>query len=312
MAEISVILCTHNPRPEAIRSTLDGLQRQTLAASRWELLIIDNASSPAISAMSELRLPSAARIVEEPMTGLTAARARAIRETASPLLVFVDDDNVLDVDYLEQALAIAENQPELGAFGGVTRAPADMQHLPRWKKRLLPYLGVRDYGREPIVSSRDRWGKWEPIGAGMVVRRCVADWFLKLITSEPRALELDRSGAALLSGGDSLLARGAYRCGLSCAYEPALKLTHLVAADRLTWRHLFRVLHGHGRSAVLLNRVLGLQVRWMFLFELPLRLPIRVVRDGLSGFAAWGWDIGYFSQVRKPWAARERDDAERK
>ena len=39
--------------------------------------------------------------------GLTPARLRGIRESRGELLVFVDDDNVLERDYLEVALALA-------------------------------------------------------------------------------------------------------------------------------------------------------------------------------------------------------------
>ena len=89
-------------------------------------------------------------------------------EARADVLVLVDDDNVLDTAYLERALAIARAEPGLGAFGGIARARIDAP-VAAWQRRLLPFLGVRDHGPEPITSSENAWGPWEPIGAGMVV-----------------------------------------------------------------------------------------------------------------------------------------------
>ena len=43
--ELSVILCTHNPRAAFLAETLAGLRAQTLPPERWELLVVDNASN---------------------------------------------------------------------------------------------------------------------------------------------------------------------------------------------------------------------------------------------------------------------------
>ena len=48
--------------------------------------------------------------------GLTYARLRGIKEASGDLLVFVDDDNVLDPDYLETVQRVAEEKPFLGVL----------------------------------------------------------------------------------------------------------------------------------------------------------------------------------------------------
>ena len=97
---VSVVLCTWNPRREILSRVLESLARQTLAAAEWELVVVDNASYPPV----EVALPAGCEIqcrkVVEPVVGLAAARIRGIREARGELLVFVDDDNVLDADYL--------------------------------------------------------------------------------------------------------------------------------------------------------------------------------------------------------------------
>ena len=44
MADISVIVCTHNPRTDYFRRVLNALDAQTLPKNNWELLVVDNAS----------------------------------------------------------------------------------------------------------------------------------------------------------------------------------------------------------------------------------------------------------------------------
>src|ERR1700693_2808936 len=95
---LSVIICTHNPRPEYFAKCIKALQTQTLSLDKWELLLIDNASDSAKAPRPDLAWHPRARLVCELRLGLTPARLRSIHEAISGLLVFVDDDNVLDSD----------------------------------------------------------------------------------------------------------------------------------------------------------------------------------------------------------------------
>ena len=279
---------------------LDALRAQTLPLERWELVVIDNNSSPPLVAAdldAGRGLPI--RLVRETRQGKVPAHRRGILEARSDLLVLVDDDNVFDPDYLERALAIARAQPELGAFGGIARPAIPGGPLMGWQRRLLPFIGVRDYGPDPIVSREDRWGPWEPIGAGMVVRRRVGLEFVRVVDAVPEASELDRIGRAVLSAGDSLLARLSYPLGLACSYQPSLAFDHLIPRSRVGIHYLRRMMYGHGRSLVKLNRVLGLPSEPLSLGRLLRRLVVRLRNEGLGGPLWWCWDLGYFVEVRR-------------
>ena len=106
MLNISVILCTHNPRKDYLRRVLAGLRAQTLPLHQWELLLVDNASAASLAGRFDLSWHPNARHVREEELGLTPARLRGIREASGAILVFVDDDTVLAPDYLEQALTV--------------------------------------------------------------------------------------------------------------------------------------------------------------------------------------------------------------
>ena len=300
---VSVILCTYNPRLDMLEWAVDSIEQQTLSKAQFELIVVDNNSDPPVSQETvkngrSIRL----RLVREPRQGLSFARCAGIAAAEADLLVFVDDDNCLDADYLENALRIAEAEPEIGLFGGIAKAVLE-KGVPKWKERLLPYLGVRDYGPRPITSKNEYWGKWEPIGAGMVSRRDVAEEFVAMVEHSLVAGELGRKGQSLLSGEDSLFARLANRLGYSCSYQPMLRLSHFIKESRLDYSHLAGTLKGHGRSFVLLQRVTGNEVERlesMSMYHLLVRrFFTRIHSWGLrAGIIHWFWDVGFLLESR--------------
>src|ERR1700761_1057420 len=100
---ITVIVCAHNPRRDFLKRTLDALNTQTLPKQQWEFLLIDNVSKEPLEKYWDLSWHPHARHVCENELGLTAARLRGIKESSGELLIFVDDDNLLATNYLEQA-----------------------------------------------------------------------------------------------------------------------------------------------------------------------------------------------------------------
>jgi glycosyltransferase involved in cell wall biosynthesis len=298
MTSVSVIISTANPRMDIFQRVLDCVDEQSLPHSQYEVIIVDNNSNPPL-ALEDLRKDRemTLRLVREPKQGLSYARIAGIREATGELFIFVDDDNFLDSKYLEQALKIHQENPEIGAYGGISEGVLE-RPVGKWKTKLLPYLGVRNYGNEIITSTNDHWGHWEPIGAGMVTRRDVAEKFVELIEQVPHAGNLGRSGTALLSGEDSLFARIANRLGYACSYQPSLKLQHFIKKGRLKLGYFARLIKGHGHSYVVLQRVLGGPVEQ---FGWPIciaRLGYRLKTAGLTGAMMWFWDIGYMKEAK--------------
>src|SRR5882672_7306824 len=100
MIEVSVIICTHNPRPHYLVRALNALRAQTLSFDRWEFLLVDNASKEPVAETYDISWHPNARHVLEQELGLAPARRRGMREATCDLFIFVDDDNVLDPEYL--------------------------------------------------------------------------------------------------------------------------------------------------------------------------------------------------------------------
>lgn len=118
--QLSVVICTHNPRKNFLSRTVEGLGRQTLPSSRWELLVIDNASTEPIGNRFAASGQPRPRGNCEEVLGLPSTRLSGIKESAAGLIVFVHVDNVLCPDYLQKAYAIHERLPMLGVISADT------------------------------------------------------------------------------------------------------------------------------------------------------------------------------------------------
>lgn len=253
MPAISVIICSHNPREEYLRRTLDALKAQTLPVKDWELLLVDNSSEPPLTERFDLSWHPNARHVREEKLGLTPARLRGIAESAGSLVVFVDDDNVLRADYLQVCLKISADYPWLGAWGGSCIPEFEVEPL----AELRPFLGGLVI--EKLTTSI--WAKTRtsteaiPPGAGMAVRRTVADRYRELAFGDPVRQTLGRKGKSLGGCEDNDMAMSGFDLGLGAGRFPELELTHLIPARRLTLDYLEGIHEGFGYSGVVLRTI---------------------------------------------------------
>lgn len=239
---LTAIVPTHNPRPQSLARTLAALAAQTLPATMWELLIIDNASADPVKLDSTWL--ERGRVVREERLGLVHARLKGITEAKAETLVWVDDDNVLASNYLADALTAFEADPELGAAGGKSLPEYEVQP-PAWFSEGLAPLGCRDLGDTAIYMKwhpdRPDYPAAAPIGAGLVIRRGAMQVWAEAVQNDPQRMSLGRLGNQLTSGEDNDISLTVLRQGLKLAYLPALKLTHLIAAGRLEPDYLARI-----------------------------------------------------------------------
>lgn len=254
---ISTIICTHNPRQDYITRVLGALKAQTLSFDNWELLLIDNASDKFLASEIDLTWHPHAHNIKEEQLGLTHARLRGIREAKAEILVFVDDDNVLDRDYLAAALRISKDYPFIGSWGGQIRPEFEIEP-PEWTKPYWGLLAIREF-------KEDRWSnllhqyETTPCGAGLCIRKFVAEKYAELVLTKTERSKLDRRGKQLTSSGDSDLAFTACDVGLGTGQFTALKMTHLIPAFRLQLDYLERLAEGMSYSETILRTFRGKQ-----------------------------------------------------
>ena len=234
---------------------LAALSRQTLDRESWELVVIDNASDPSLDGSVDLSWHPQGRMVREDELGLTAARLRARRETRAAVVVFVDDDNVLDDDYLAVVAALAATLPGLGAWGGQLRPEFETE--PR--RALRPYLtaiGIREFVGDHRSSRLRNWDA-APYGAGLCVRREVLDEYAELVRADPLRAALGVRGTGLLRCEDIDLAFTAADLGYETGIFADLRLTHLLPPVRTTEPYLLRLHEGNAYSGTIVEYVHG-------------------------------------------------------
>lgn len=287
---VSVVICTHNPDAARLSRVLEALRAQSLPCSEWELLVVDNRSREPV----ELRLVEwhpKGRVVREEEQGLTPARLRGIAETRGDLIVFVDDDNVLRSDYLENASRIGRESPMLGAWGG-SQVGEFEETPPTDIVPYLGYIGIRQVERATWANVPKVWAA-TPSGAGLIVRRPVANRYGAAVAVDTQRRALGRNGQELLANEDIDLAWTSFEIGLGIGVFPDLELLHLIPQGRFERPYLLRLAEGAAYSLALLC--------WLRLGERPpvVSLPRRTYRDmrdrlgrGFAGEWSRAWRRG--------------------
>lgn len=272
---ISVILPTRNPHAGRLQRTLAGIAAQTFPRAEWELLVVDNGSTPPVSEPAIGALGG--RVVAEPAGGLTRARLAGLHAARGRLVVFVDDDNVLAPHFLQHVCDFFASHPRLGAAGGPVR-PEFEEPPPDWARDFYGLLALRDLGSTPLVvtgAAAAPWPDCAPVGAGLCVRRAAADLYIEALHTQPARLALDRTGRSLASGGDNDLVFTLLHGGWDVGYFPELALVHLIPSSRLMPDYLARLNEGIMRTWVRVLHLHG-QCPWPAISRWT--LPVRIAR----------------------------------
>lgn len=288
---LTVIICTHNPRPEYLAATLGSIQAQKGLDHdlTWELLIIDNASTVPLATTLDLRDCPQARICREERVGLTFARLQGFAQARGEIILFVDDDNVLDENYFANVIDILQSNKDIGAVGGKS-LPVYEIDPPAWFDASGISLACRDLGDDPLAAAwadpsdpSRNYPLCAPIGAGMAVRRIAYEDYVRGAERDPRRTALGRRGTDLASGEDNDMIMSVLEQGWQVAYRPELSLKHLIPATRLTQPYLERYARSTTRTWVEVLNIHGI-CPWTPIA--PWTLPLRRLR-ALMVFKPW-------------------------
>lgn len=252
---LSVIIPTYNPDANRLAKTLTGLQKQSLPIQAWELIIVDNNSSQPINA--ELGWHPNHKIVRETVQGLTYARLKGFNEARGQVLILVDDDNILDENYLQNTLKAFQEQPKLGAIGGKS-LPLFESDPPAWLSEFYSSLALRDLGDEVLTASWDyKYPVCAPIGAGIAIRKAALNTYIKKISTQKNVIT-DRKGDSLSSGGDNDIILEILKAGWHVGYLPGLVLHHIIPAQRMEAGYIARLINNSSNSWVRLLQSHGI------------------------------------------------------
>ena len=243
---ISVIICCYNSEAR-LPETLRHLALQQVADDvLWEIILVNNVSTDntkkvAKSEWDKYNSPNVGfRIVDEPIPGLSNARHKGIAEANFEYIIFCDDDNWLDQDYLQIAYKLISSNDKIGAVGGQSNFQTDMTILPNWFWDFKICYAVGQQAKKSMYVTK-RQLLW---GSGMTIRRGI---YLEAFKNFPSLL-LDRTGKNLSSGGDSEICKRLILLGFELYYTEELKFTHFIPRNRITLNYKTQLLEAFSKS----------------------------------------------------------------
>jgi glycosyltransferase involved in cell wall biosynthesis len=238
---ISVVICCYNSSLRIIE-TLRYLSLQKFSSSlAWEIVLVDNASTDqtaeiALNYWRQLKLPTRLTVINEVKQGLSNARAKGVKASLYPIIVFCDDDTWLFENYLQTSFEVMQSDELIGAVGGEGIATSS-DPLPAWFDKYKYYFACYPQGNS---SGQLNDPSAFLFGAGLVTRKHL----LEQVFSMGNFLAIDRAGNKLSAGGDNELCYRLRLQGYKLWYHSSLKFYHFMPPQRLTYEYLHRLLDG--------------------------------------------------------------------
>ena len=282
---ISVAVCTLNPRLDYFERCIAAIRAQRFPANEYELFVVDNGSNPPVAELEIVRRLDI-RVIREERPGLTAARECAARSAQHELLIFVDDDNVLNKDYLSQAARLFEDS-RIGYLSGEILPEYEVPP-PRWLGRFEAILAIRRFPSDRVyLTSVPEYNKYFPVGAGCCIRRSILRDYFDSLSSFGR-IE-GRLGNSLASGEDQDIGMYALSRGFYVGSTSRLKVSHLIPKSRLSLAYLKRLSLTSIDGAHLVNQ------KWRKVFGGDVMPVLTVDADLLLAKAVICWLLAFFS-----------------
>lgn len=222
--EITAVVCTYN-RDKYLRKCLLSLVNQSLDAARYEIIVVDNASTDSTKKVcDEFTGHADFRYIYEPVQGLSKARNTGWSSAKSSYIGYLDDDAVADVQWLEKALWSFNNLlPGPDGLTGPISLDCETE-LPDWLEgEFQVTLGKVDWGKDCFPVNYDN--------EKIVGANC---FFKKEILSHLGGFneDLGRKKKLLLSGEETQLQKKIEDSGGVIWYHPDVSVNHFVPTER--------------------------------------------------------------------------------
>jgi glycosyltransferase involved in cell wall biosynthesis len=253
--KITVAICTWN-RARLLDQTLAEMHRLRIPAGiEWELLIVNNNCTDDTSEVignHVSHLP--VRALFEPRQGHSHARNCALANTTGDVLVFSDDDVLVDPGWLESYAAVIPQWPDAVFFGGPVEPWFEVQP-PRWIRRHFDKFqtayALRHYG------DATRWLAEQeiPVGANMAFRTEV----IRRYEYDP---QLGRLGKELRGGDEAQVFRRLVREGYRGVWVSNARLRHYIPRERLTMAYLWKWYYWESRIHTRLDELPPCKYLW--------------------------------------------------
>lgn len=247
---VSVVICCYNSELR-IQKTLSYLEQQVnMREINWEIIVVDNSSDDnttftASKTLMNFKLPNFSySVVAEEKPGLRNARLKGISVAKYKFLLFCDDDNWLDKNYISQGFKILCDRPDIGVLGGVANPVFEITQ-PAWFNKYQLFFAV---GKQSDTTGDISLSKGWVYGAGFFLNKeAIND------ISNHRFISIGRKGKALSSGEDVEFCFIIIHNGYKVWYSEELQFDHFMESSRLCLDYLKRLMVAGAKNAYYLD-----------------------------------------------------------
>ena len=247
---ISFIICTYN-REKYIYECLSRLAKNS-EQTGWEIVLVNNNSTDKTAAECERfekdYKPKNFRYFVETQQGLSFARNRGIAEAQGDWLVFLDDDAMVEPNYIANLRVHLSQHPETGAFGGAI-GPFFEGETPNWLNPwAMGFVSAIDLGTQVKPFPKKSY----PIGANMGISRATIEKVGIFNTA------LGRTGNNLMGGEEKDIFSRIRQAGIRILYFPDIKVKHCIPPKRTTKEFIAQLGSGVGLSEKMRTKQSGI------------------------------------------------------
>lgn len=234
---VSVIVFTFNSE-KRIADTLNAITEMPASECSAEIILVDNNSSDATVEIAEKILnqqPMPFLVIHQPKPGLFYSRVAGIKAASLRYFLFVDDDNLLQGDWLTAVCDVLNDNQYIGLVGGVNSEILQADEPVWWSSQKHAYAVGRANLETGLVNNAFA-ALW---GAGLSGRTAPV-WYLYTKT---QFWLVGRTENTLLAGEDSELCYWMRLIGYGI-YQSEMKLNHVIESRKLTENYLIGIHKG--------------------------------------------------------------------
>ena len=245
--EFSVIVCSFNPDKRLLDRALRAICNLESSGYKTEVILVDNNSNPPLKEqeyiISHLNHFSQIKIIVESAPGLMNARITGIESSRGKNIIFFDDDNEPEKEYLIELERLKRKYPEVGCWGpGIV----DVDFLDGVDNEVEEYARFIFQERNEIdvrFSNKKTWQTCYPFGTGLCLERPLLLKFIDLVKNGTYTLTGRKMGQ-LSSGEDLQMVLFFIKNGMAAGVSPGLRVTHMIPKKRTAHSYLKKISFG--------------------------------------------------------------------
>jgi glycosyltransferase involved in cell wall biosynthesis len=276
---VTVAICTYNGKLKLQPTIKHILSQQVSPEVNWELLVINNASTDGTVEFIYQCWPPEhlcrLRIVDEEKLGAIYARQKAIQEARYSYLSYVDDDNWISSNWIEEVFNIFEKHPQVALISCSSNGYFEAEP-PTYLEGLQGWLALGSQSEYEGVITNKLAAYWT---AGLSIR---LETYEPILEAQLSFCLVGRQGQQITGGEDHELCLMIALLGWGTYFSREIWFTHYIPASRMQVSYLKRLIQSGSRSRAVLdiykNEIMGISnklvtitiakfiIRWLISF----------------------------------------------